>query len=87
MNKRKSLELCHGKLCLYDLAISKEIVEAEVNGKDKDTIITRLLSTSLVSDEEINRLVETTFTEIESLSRFGPLIRIFLPMITILLPS
>jgi len=43
---------------LYDLAISKEIDEAEVNGKDKDTIITRLLSTSLVSDEEINRLVE-----------------------------
>ena len=25
---------------LYDLAISKEVDEAEVNGKDKDTIIT-----------------------------------------------
>ena len=43
---------------LYDLAISKEIDEAEVTGKDKDTIITRLLSTSLVNDEEINRLVD-----------------------------
>lgn len=43
---------------LYDLAISKEVDEAEVNGKDKDTIITRLLNTSLVNDEEINRLVD-----------------------------
>ncbi len=43
---------------LYDLAISKEIDETEVTGKDKDTIITRLLSTSLVNDEEINRLVD-----------------------------
>lgn len=43
---------------LYDLAISKEIDESEVTGKDKDTIITRLLSTSLVNDEEINRLVD-----------------------------
>lgn len=43
---------------LYDLAISKEIDETEVNGKDKDTIITRLLSTSLVNDEEINCLVD-----------------------------
>lgn len=43
---------------LHDLAIEKEIDETEVNGKDKDEIITRLLSTSLVSDEEIDHLVE-----------------------------
>ena len=43
---------------LYDLAISKEIDETEISGKDKDTIITRLLSASLVSEEEINNLVD-----------------------------
>ena len=43
---------------LYELAISKEIDEAEVSGKDKDTIINRLLSKFLVSDSEVDQLVE-----------------------------
>ena len=43
---------------LHDLAIEKEIDEAEVNGKDKDSITTRLLSTLQLTDEEIDRLVD-----------------------------
>ena len=43
---------------LHDLAIEKEVDECEVNGKDKDTIITRLLSASLIGDEEIDSLVD-----------------------------
>lgn len=43
---------------LFEVAIEKEIDEAEVNGKDKDAIIDRLLSTAAVSDEEIDALVE-----------------------------
>ena len=35
---------------LYDLAVKKEVDETEINGKDKETIINRLLSTDLVSD-------------------------------------
>lgn len=42
---------------VYNLAVEKEIDEVEINGKDKDTIITRLLSTDLVSDREIESLV------------------------------
>ena len=43
---------------LSELAIEREVDESEVNGKDKETIINRLISTSLVSDEEIDQLVE-----------------------------
>ena len=43
---------------LYDLAVEKEIDETEISGQDKNTIISRLLSTASVSDEEINKLVE-----------------------------
>ena len=43
---------------LHDLAVKKKIDEAEVNGKDKELIITRLLGASLLNDEEIDRLVE-----------------------------
>ena len=42
---------------LYDLAVKKEVDETEINGKDKETIINRLLSTDLVSDGEIETLV------------------------------
>ena len=44
---------------VYNLAVEKEVDEVEINGKDKDAIITRLLSTDLVSDREIDRLLMT----------------------------
>ena len=54
--KRKKLDMLPWQ-ALFDLAISKEIDEAQLKGKDKGIIISKLLSEAMLSDSEIDKLV------------------------------
>lgn len=54
--KRKKLDMLPWQ-ALFDLAISKEIDEAQVKGKDKNVIISKLLSEAMLQDSEIDNLV------------------------------
>ena len=54
--KTKKLETLPWQ-ALFDLAISKEIDEDQIKGKDKSEIISKLLSEALLSDLEIDDLV------------------------------
>ncbi len=42
---------------LHDIAVKKGIEEKEVNGKEKNTIIDKILSYEILSDEEIEQYV------------------------------
>lgn len=42
---------------LYDFAIEKGIIEVEVSGKDKNTIIQKILSNCTISDLEIEQII------------------------------
>ncbi|NDO28709.1 hypothetical protein I5Q83_02370 [Enterocloster clostridioformis] len=42
---------------LHGIAVKKGIEEKEVNGKDKNTIIDKILSYGILSDEEIEQYV------------------------------
>lgn len=42
---------------LHDIAVKKGIEEKEVNGKEKNTIIDKILSYGILSDEEIEQYV------------------------------
>lgn len=39
---------------LHDIAVKKGIEEKEVNGKEKGTVIDKILSYSILTDEEID---------------------------------
>lgn len=54
--KRKKLDMLPWQ-ALFDLAVSKEIDEVQIKGKDKGIIITKLLSEAMLSDSEIDNLV------------------------------
>lgn len=54
--KRKKLDMLPWQ-ALFDLAISKEIDEAQIKGKDKSIIINKLLSEAMLPDSEIDSLV------------------------------
>lgn len=54
--KRKNLEMLPWQ-ALFDLAISKEVDEAEIKGKDKSVIIFKLIHEAMLSDSEIESLV------------------------------
>lgn len=54
--KRKNLEMLPWQ-ALFDLAISKEVDEAEIKGKDKGVIIFKLIHEAMLSDSEIESLV------------------------------
>ena len=54
--KRKNLEMLPWQ-ALFDLAITKEVDEAEIKGKDKSVIIFKLIHEAMLSDSEIERLV------------------------------
>lgn len=54
--KRKKLDMLPWQ-ALFDLAIFKEIDEAQIKGKDKSIIITKLLSEAMLLDTEIDELV------------------------------
>ena len=54
--KTKKLEMLPWQ-ALFDLAISKEIDENEIKGKEKNAIIFKLLHEAMISDSEIDNLV------------------------------
>ena len=54
--REKKLEMLPWQ-ALFDLAIAKEIDEAQIKGKDKNIIITKLLSEVMLLDSEIDDLV------------------------------
>ena len=54
--KRKKLDMLPWQ-ALFDLAVLKEIDEAQIKGKDKSVIITKLLSEAMLLDTEIDELV------------------------------
>ena len=56
VEKRKKLESLPWQ-ALYDLAIKKEIVESQIKGKEKCVIISKLLIGDLLSDNEVDNLV------------------------------
>lgn len=54
--KTKKLEMLPWQ-ALFDLAISKEIDENDIKGKEKSTIIFKIIHEALISDSEIDNLV------------------------------
>lgn len=56
VEKRKKLESLPWQ-ALYDLAIKKEIGESQIKGKEKCVIISKLLIGDLLSDNEVDNLV------------------------------
>lgn len=54
--KTKKLEMLPWQ-ALFDLAISKEVDEAEIKGKDKNVIIFKLIHEVMISDSEVDNLV------------------------------
>lgn len=54
--KRKKLDMLPWQ-ALFDLAIARKIDEAQIKGKDKSIIITKLLSEAMLLDSEIDELV------------------------------
>ncbi len=54
--KREKLEMLPWQ-ALFDFAVSKEIDEAQIKGKDKNIIITKLLSEITMQDSEIENIV------------------------------
>ena len=54
--KTKKLEMLPWQ-ALFDLAISKEIDENEIKGKEKNAIIFKLIHEAMISDSEIDNLV------------------------------
>lgn len=55
-DKRKKLDMLPWQ-ALFDFAIGKEIDEAQIKGKEKTVIITKLLSEAMIADSEIEDLV------------------------------
>ena len=71
--KTKKLEMLPWQ-ALFDLAISKEIDENDIKGKEKSTIIFKIIHEALISDSEIDNLVnDYIFMEIVWHLLFGTL--------------
>ena len=55
-DKRKKLDMLPWQ-ALFDFAVGKEIDEAQIKGKEKSVIISKLLSEAMITDSEIEDLV------------------------------